>query len=271
VSVRRFDELAPLLNAIGMAEARDEPLDIGGLASELGRSHVNIEELVDQLNRMGLSFAPRDEPEETPSLMRAGVQYLEKKGDVEDEVLHFLPRVIDDLYARKALLHGGSVLVDEFRYQVLHDGAKSHAQSLVPAAFTEAVDDAMAINLYSAAVALMARLSCGYPAGCLAEEVLAVELIGNATFWIEMESEEGNLDSDATQPAIDALRGIFELFEDDDVLDLFEIEEPGDAALAGQSWINQQAGVVDQRVEAWFRPFGPVPETGYLNERPRRE
>jgi hypothetical protein len=133
-----------------------------------------------------------------------------------------------------------------------------------PDAFTEAVDDAMAVNLFAAAVALMARLSCGYPAGCLAEEILAVALLDNATVWIDMEADKGNLDIESAQPAMDALRGIFDLFEDDDVLALFEMEEPSDAALAGHSWINRQAGVVDQRVESWFRPFGPVPETGYL-------
>jgi len=269
MSVWKFGELAPVLNGVGMAAAKGGSLDVEGLAAELGRSAVNIEELLDQLGQMGLILAPRDEPELPPSLTRAGSQYLEMRGQLDDDVLAFLPGVIDDLHARKALLHGGSVLVDEFRYQVLHGGARSHAKGLVPAAFVEAVDDVMAINLFAAAIALMARLSSGYPAGCLAEEIMAVELIENAAFWIEMEADKGALDPEATQPAIDALRGIFELFEDADVLDLFEMEEPGDAALAGHSWINQQAGVVDQRVEAWFRPFGHVAETGYLHERRR--
>jgi hypothetical protein len=266
MSVWSFEQLAPILQAIGMAAAKGEPLDGDALAGELDRSRVSVEMVVDQLNRMGLVFVSEEEPE-FPDLTRAGSQYLEIKGEVADEVLHFLPKVIDDLFARKALLHGGTVLVDEFRYQVLEGRAVTHAQGLVPDAFADAVDDGLAINLFAAAVALMARLSCGYPAGCLAEEILAVALLDHATVWIDMEADKGNLEIDAAQPAMDALRGIFELFEDDDVLDLFEMEEPGDAALAGHSWINQQAGVVDQRVEAWFQPFGPVAGTGYLNER----
>jgi hypothetical protein len=104
----------------------------------------------------------------------------------------------------------------------------------------------------------------------LAEEVVTVALLDQATAWIEMESEKGSMEIAAAQPAMDALRGIFELFEDDDVLDLFEMGEPSDAALAGHSWINQQAGVVDQRIEAWFRPFGPVAGTGYLEDAAER-
>jgi hypothetical protein len=264
-----FDELAPILQAIGMASAKDEPLDVETLAVELDQSRVGVEMLVDQLNRMGLVLAFKDEPKLPPLLTRAGSQYLEMNGKVPDEVLHFLPNLIDDLNARKALLHGGTVLVDEFRYQVQHGKAVFHAQGIVPDAFVEAVDERIAINLFAAAVALIARLSCGYPAGCLAEEILAVALLDHATAWIDMESENDNLETEDSEAAASALRGIFELFEDDDVLDLFDMAEPADAALAGLSWINQQAGVVDQRIEAWFRPFGPIPGTGYLDERTR--
>jgi hypothetical protein len=264
MSVWDFDHLAPVLNAVGMASARDEPLDLDALAVERGESRAAIEMLVDQIDRMGLIVAPLAEPEFPPALTRAGSQYLEFKGKVPDETLHFLPKTIDDLYARRALLHGGTVLVDEFRYQVAHGRAVFHAQGLVPDAFTRAVDGAMAINLFAAAVSLMARLSCDHPAGCLAEEILAVTLLDNAAVWIEMETEKGNVTAEDAQPALAALRGIFNLFEDDDVLKLFEMDEPSDAALAGHSLINRQMGVVDQRVESWFRPFGPVPETGYL-------
>lgn len=267
MSVWDFDELAPVLQAIGMASAKDEPLDLDSLARELDMSRVGVEMLVDQLNRMGLVRVSEDEPEFPPILARAGSQYLAAKGQVEDEVLHFLPTVIDDLYARQALLRGGTILVDEFHYQVVHGGATEHAAELVPPAFSAAVDDALAINLFAAAVALVARLSCEYPAGCLAEEILAVSLREHASAWIDMEAEKGHLEADAAQAANGALRGIFQLFEDDDVLALFKMEEPSDAALAGHSWINHQVGVVDQRLEAWFRPFGGVAGTGYLDER----
>jgi hypothetical protein len=60
------------------------------------------------------------------------------------------------------------------------------------------------------------------------------------------------------------LKGVFELFEDDDVLDLFEMRESSDAALAGHDHLKQQMGVVDQRLEAWFKPFGWATPTGYI-------
>jgi hypothetical protein len=66
--------------------------------------------------------------------------------------------------------------------------------------------------------------------------------------------------------ASDELRSLFELFEDDDVLTMFEMAEPADAAVAGHDPINQQLGVADQRVQSWFRAFGGTAPTGYLRD-----
>jgi hypothetical protein len=272
MAVWSFDRMAPALNAVGMAAAKDRPIDLGLLAKDLDESREGIEMLLEHLDHWGLvMLAPADEPELPPLLTRAGSQFLAMKGNVRDEVLSFLPGIIDDLHARDALISGGTVLVDEFRYQVVKGSTVDHAASLVPGAFEGAVDDEIAINLFAAAVALMARLSCGKPAGCLAEEIMAVALLENATIWLEMKADRGELEAEAVETAQGELRGIFELFEDDDVLNLFEMEEPADAALAGHSWINQQMAVVDQRLEAWFRPFGGVIGTGYLDEREKGE
>jgi hypothetical protein len=113
----------------------------------------------------------------------------------------------------------------------------------------------LALDLYAAAVALMARLSAGGAAGCLAEEILAVELLRNA---------EGILQAGGHEDSAEELFAIFDLFGDDDVLQLFEMKEPSDAAVAGHDDTALQLGVVDQRPEAWFSPFGDVALTGYL-------
>jgi biotin operon repressor len=62
-----FDRLAPVLHAVGMAAAKDEPLDFDSLAAELGGSRTDVEMLVDQIDRMGLIVAPREEPEFPPA------------------------------------------------------------------------------------------------------------------------------------------------------------------------------------------------------------
>jgi hypothetical protein len=265
-----FERVAPVRNAVGMAAARDVPLDVEQVAQDLEESAARLTMLLEELDQRGLILlAPDNEPEFSALLTRAGSQYLAKKGQVPSEVLAFLPKVVDDLHAREALIHGGTVMVDEFRQQLLEEGrAVDHAAGVVPPAFASAVDEGVALDLFAAAIALIARLSSGRPAGCLAEEIMAVELIGNAEVWFDMESDKGALDAEEAKHGVDALRGIFELFEDDDVLDLFTMEEPADAALAGHSRINRQAGVVDQRFEAWFRPFGGVAATGHLDERP---
>jgi hypothetical protein len=255
-----FDRLSPVLNEIGMAAAEDRPLDVDQLARELDERPGGI-----QMFWITSTTGPG-----WPSshlLTRAGSQYLACKGEVPEEVLRFLPGIIDDLHARQAMINAGTVLIDEFRHQIAQGHGARHAANLVPDAFSSAVNEFLAVNLFAAAAALLARLSCGRAAGCLAEEVMAVALLEQATVWLEMEADTGELEPEEADAAQDALRGIFELFEDDDVLALYEMEEPADAAIAGHSWINRQAGVVDQRLEAWFRPFGGVPGARHLTER----
>jgi hypothetical protein len=249
-----------------MAEGVDEPIDIDRLASELSTTAEAIRLEVDQLHGMGLvSFIAEDEP---PRLLHAGRQWLARNGEWRPDVLRFLPIYIDDLHARRALIDGGSVLVDEFRYQLLRSHGVEYArEQLVPPAFAEAIDEAIALDLFAATVALMARLSDGSPAGCLAEEVIAVALLEEAQAQLEIAVEEGDMNEEEAEHARSELRGLFELFEDDDVLDLFEMSEPADAALAGHDPIKRQLGVVDQRIEAWFQPFGGVAPTGYLHDR----
>ncbi|WP_445151356.1 hypothetical protein [Baekduia sp. Peel2402] len=102
----------------------------------------------------------------------------------------------------------------------------------------------------------------------MAEEILSVEILDIASGHLEAQHVSGDLTSEETQHARQELRGIFELFEDDDVLDLFDMAEPADAALAGHSWTSQQMGKVDQRLESWFRPFGYVSPSGYYSPHP---
>lgn len=135
-----------------------------------------------------------------------------------------------------------------------------------PSAFEPLIDDGVALDLFAAAVALMVRLSAGKPAGCVAEEIVAISLMGQAEAWLEMEHGEGKIDPDELAAARAHLQSLFGLFQDDDVLKLFQMKEPADVAVSQDDPINIQLGVVDQRVEAWFRPFGGVPLTGYLHE-----
>lgn len=82
-----------------------------------------------------------------------------------------------------------------------------------------------------------------------------------------MRAELGELTADEAEAAAEAAKGgLFELFEDDDVLDLFGMEEPSDAAVAGHSRIRREMGVVDQRIESWFEPFGWTIPTGYIGQ-----
>jgi hypothetical protein len=260
-----FERVRPILEAAGMAESRHGRLDVDELATSTDVTPDMLMMSIGELESSGLLLAVVEEGQ-WPILLPAGRQYLKAQGDVDPDELHFLPRTLSDLHARRAMLHAGTVLVDEFRYQVLYGAMVEHARELVPPAFAPAVTEPMALDLFAAAVALIARLSVEEPAGCVAEEVMAVRLIEGAEFWLEMEVDRGHLDDDDAAAATAALRGIFDLFQDDDVLDLFDMSEPADAAVAGTSEHHRQLGVVDQRAEAWFRPFAGVAATGYLAE-----
>jgi hypothetical protein len=254
-----------VLEAAGMAQASEELLDVAELARELDTSEPVIRMDIGHLHALGLVLDGLEEGL-PPILPRAGRQFLARDGDADHDVLGFLPRVIDDLNAREALLVAGTLVVDEFRVALLRGAAVEHAQQLVPPAFITAVDDRLALDLFAAAVALMARLSDGASAGCVAEEIMSVGLMEEARAWLEMRREEGELDEAEEHAASDELRGLFELFEDDDVLNMFEMAEPADAALAGHDPISQQLGVADQRVQSWFRAFGGTAPTGYLRD-----
>jgi hypothetical protein len=136
---------------------------------------------------------------------------LARKREWSHDVLNFLPVYIDDLYARQALIHGGIALVDEFRYQLLKGRGVEHArEQLVPPAFAEAIDDAIALDLFAAAVALMARLSGDSPAGCLAEEIIAVALLEEANAQLGMGVEKGDISEEEAEHARGELRGLFD-------------------------------------------------------------
>jgi hypothetical protein len=254
-------EAIKLLELAQVAEAAGELLDSQQIAQQRGTSEGVVRERIKRLANVGLLLDGSEE-NEPPIVLTAGKQFLARGGEVSRDVLHFMAQTVEDLNARQALLTGGTILVDEYRYHIHRGNGVEFAKGLVPPAFEQAVSEWLALNLFAAAVALMTRLSDGRPAGCVAEEILAVRLIENAQLQLDMSED---LSAEEVEDAAEAAKGgVFELFEDDDVLDLFEMEEPSDAALAGHSQINQESGVADQRIESWFKPFSWAIATGYI-------
>ncbi len=260
-----WEKLGPVLQAIGVAEAAGEQLDLAELADALNATEYEIRARVEVIEGYGLAHSGWGEVDE-PFLRDSGRQYLRVKGQVDHDILRFLPAHIDDLNARRALLRGGSVLVDEFRYAIGRRDGPRFAREIAPPAFAPLIDERVALDLFAAAVALMARLSAGAAAGCVAEEIVAISLIARAEAWLDMEQSQREIEADEFAAAQAQLQGLFALFEDDDVLKLFGMQEPADAAVSRHDPIDVQLGVVDQRMEAWFRPFSEVPPTGYLHE-----
>jgi hypothetical protein len=261
----RFSEIAPVLFVLALAEAASEPFDLDVAGDELGISDSDLRHRLHDVETHGLAHADGEDGLH-PTLHTAGRQYLALRGDIDDSVLRFLPNVIDDLHARRALLRGGVVLVDGFRTAVLREGAVEYARDIVPPAFAPVVDERLALDLFAAAVALLARLSDGRPTGCVAEEIVAIALLQEARAWLEMEYRMNVIDQQSMHAATAELRGLFELFRDHHTLDMYDMREPADAAVARFSDRAQEMGIADQTVEHWFDPFGWTAPTGYLSD-----
>lgn len=268
MAILEFDEAVPVLEAVGMAEARDEPLDADRVSQDLGISLKALRATCEAAESTGLILASPDDPREPARLTRAGRQYLALRGQVDEDAVFFLAEAIDNLHARKALMRAGTILVDEFSESLASGWAVEHAEELVPVAFKATVDDRLAIRLFAATTVLIGRLSSGDAAGCVAEEIVAVALVAEAGDVLDLQCDAGEIEINETKEAKRALWAIFDHFGDVDVLELFKMEEPADAALAGHSPISERLGRADQRVEAWFEPFGHVAPTGHLSDRP---
>jgi hypothetical protein len=255
-----------LLEAVAVAQVAGEPLDVAGLAAKFNVDRPELQRELEDAVGAGLMLVG-DQPDAVPLLLDAGRQYVSRDGRVPEEVLRFLPRTIDDLNARQVLLEGGSLLVHEFRAALLEGSGTEHAADLVPPAFAAAVDKHLALDLYAAAVAVMARLSAGDHPGCVGEEIVAVQLLEEARMLLERDGENAKLTEQEVAAAADELRGLLGLFVDDDVLAMFEMEEPADAGVGEHGRSNRRERIVDRRVEAWFRPFDGTLPTGYLADR----
>lgn len=231
--------MAPLLQAAGMAEAQDAPLDLVDLAAEAGEHIEVVDERLRALEDLGLLLDGREVGLGLPPLLlRAGRQYLRARGGVRPEVLAFAARVIDDLHAREALLEASAVLVDDFGEAIAEGHGVAFARSVVPAESRALVTPRLAVALYGAAVALIVRLVDGEPAACTAEEVLAVALLNEARSWLY----EADLDTAERAAALEALPSLFALFEDSIAL----------------------RGATDPDVRTWFTPFHGRPAAGHL-------
>lgn len=182
---------------------------------------------------------------------------------------------IDDPLAQGAFKHAVITVLD-----VLEEACQEAASSspdmgdlgplgIFPSSVRPALTSLLVDKIRTAAIIVGWKLAQpGDPLapGCIAEE-LALELIRQeAVSVLEL--------VDAPSGSISATKGVYEICEDDDVLDLFEMQEPADAALALTDPINIMMGKADMRVEEWFKPFyggnqGFAPHP-YYNERAAR-
>ena len=283
--VLSFEEAAPVLEAVGMAEARHQSLDLEDLACDQGVPVQSLRAVVESAERAGLMLSSPKGQESVSRLTRAGRQYLALRGRVDRAALFFLPNALDDLHAREALYRGGYSLLHRFGDAIGEGRGVEFARGLVPATFASAVDDRLAFQLSAAAAALMARMSVtrrlrrggldrrggvgaagGRAAGCVGEEIIAIALPDEAMSWLEMRREAGEIDDPEMKLASGAVRRSREILGSPDAHGVFRDSEPRSDAIAGDSRGGRESSAAPGP-EEWFKAFPGVIATGHLEGR----
>jgi hypothetical protein len=161
---------------------------------------------------------------------------------------------VDDPLAQGALRESAIAILDEVDgafHEVLHGasvGETYFVEDYLPGAFSRAYDEEFLLR-FRVCLVLMGYKLAQDPAirpGCVAE-MLALEVIRRRAHG---RLEEVGADGEH----IEALRALYEVGGDDGILDLYDMEEPADAAVHGHD-PTRAPGKVDMRVEAWFAPL----------------
>lgn len=178
---------------------------------------------------------------------------------------------IENSVAQGALRHACVTILDQFAEASNEVGAPNPDRGdfgplgIFPRGIRTALTPLLMAKLEVAAIIVgwkLAQPGDAIPPSCVAEELVLEMIRREAIAALEL--------VDAPPASIGATRGLFEVCQDDDILDLFSMEEPADAALALTEPINQSMGKVDMRIEEWFTPFyggvgrGTAPHPIYL-------
>jgi hypothetical protein len=222
-----------LLEAAGMAQGADEPLDPDSLAKELESSPATVRIDLEQIQRVGLVYLARTRSSTSRcDCSKPGASGLKTRASRPGATTRCTScRSTSTTSTCERRSSGGRHHCGgRVRHALLQGTAVEHVREfLVPSGFEQAVDERLTLNLYAAAVALMARLSDGSAAGCPAEEIMAVVLMAEAEAQLHMMRDD-EITEEEREYAARELRRLFDLFQDDDVLDLFRMSDPADAS-----------------------------------------
>jgi hypothetical protein len=249
----RSDDAYAETSFVVMAADRGAALRLSADLADAALGEADIEAGPVSISISGID--ERDEPDAEHGLESFASEEVEASSSVEPDEHYARSWCVDDPLAQGALKRAAIQILqdlDEAFHEVLHGtsvGDTDFVQDYLPAGFVPAYDERFLERFRTCLVVVGYKLAqdSAIRPGCLAEE-LALEVIRRLAAGLLEESE-------TDEPSIGALRGIFEICEDDDVLDLYEMEEPADAAVHGHDPISRQMGKADMRVEAWFDPM----------------
>ncbi len=263
-SSHQFEQREDLLKILS-GIARNQPGATNYWTSQEMSAELGLDEPGNRgttLAVMYLGLARESEDEEHPfELSKVGEQYLSSGGLVGADVLKFAASVFDDLNTRRAVLVAGARLFDDLSDAMALGQGQEVFASLLPPNSDVVVDGNLQARLLASLSAFLVRLEFSQPAGCLAEEVLAVNLIAEAEevldSWVGPEFTEESRDE-----AVAELEEIFTLFDDSDVTLLFveQLDNAGNAVSPPRTY--ESLGI-----DEWFDVFYSTPVTGHVRAR----
>lgn len=241
-----IDQLPGLQN-----RTRAEAVDV--LVRQEGIPAQDAGRRLDQWHEWGLWA---DDIEEGIDVLHPTHQFLGRPGAFDRDTIGFLGGAIDDLWARRALLDAGNVVVESLALDVLSTGSPSFLPGILPGQLAHLSDKSLALRFYGAGVSLMTNLSAGRPASSFAEEICAVFLVDMAEELLDMRLGNGVISQQESEQAQSEVLNLFELFGDGDIFGVFD-----------GTW-QFNCGQNDRDLaNSLFEPLWGEPITGYLGAR----
>src|ERR1044072_8117982 len=254
-----YTETESILRALSEAPSSASGPELEALAQNSYLYPLSAKTVVSWGSRCGLLES--NGPHGRLHLTETGEQYLELEGQVSVQVLNFLPKTVPDLHARRALLMAGADAVATFRGCLLNGTGVEHALDFLPPPSPDFVDLELALGLYAASAAVVARLSAEEATACLAEDIVLINLIDDARKWLLVDRLSDLLEPEESQPATRALAELLRLVRDPVLPGVFASRPLLDALGIAAA----EVLLDDYPPETFFLPYPGAAPTGHLD------
>jgi hypothetical protein len=176
------------------------------------------------------------------------------------DVLWFMSESLDDLVAREAVMRAGRRAVDDLEEAILSGEGVAYVREMASVYAEPFIDDRAVLYMYSATVAMVARLVRNEEAACPAEWIVVHHLVRLVHEELDAMARDGEIRDDELAPAFEAAREELLSFVDEDQLDyLLDSPRPSDEEVAHVKSTYEVHPLLD-----WVTYIGVSSPTGHI-------